>query len=243
MHATDWHLGLSGFYALSYIQGFQQTPKGGQVGSTSPRRPNYKNLHIRTNSDTQLGATFGYNALQLELDYFPIHLDGEMILPSDLITHDIPLSAGRYFSAHVNDELYSLRMSYIHTMCSRWQLQPKANIHWLSHDYHFQSGSLSSSRVFAASGISVGLQSDYQLTHHWLLSTNVDLAIPVTNLDVYQAKLAVGYQSFHNHFTLTPTFSVAWHEVRFKDKQTIPNFLKYTAFPTVALGIIINWKN
>jgi len=239
--AADWHLGLSGYYAFSNIDGFQQTPKGGQVGSTSPRRPNYDELHIRSNSDMQLGVALGYNDFQLELDYLPIHLDGETILSPSLITHDISLSTGRYFAAHVDDELYSLRLSYVHAMCTKWQIQPKLNVHWLSHDYHFESIPFSSTRAFAASGISLGLQSDYHLTSQWLLSANLDIAVPVSNLDVYQAKLAIGYQYFHSNFTLIPTLSLEWHEVRFKDNQTIPNYLKYSAFPTIALGVKIGW--
>jgi len=239
--AADWHFGLSGYYTVSNIDGFQQTPKGGQIGSTSLKRPDYDELHIKSNSDIRLDLMLGYNDFLLELEYLPIHLDGETILSSNLITHDIGLSSGRYFSAHVDDELYSLRFSYVYAMCSKWQVQPKLNVHWLSHDYHFESPPFASKRAFAASGISLGLQSDYQLFSQWLLSANLDVALPITNLDVYQAKLAIGYQYFYSNMTLIPTLSLKWHEVRFKDNQTIPNYLKYSATPTIALGIQIKW--
>lgn len=237
--AHDWALGLDASFNFAWIDGFQQTPKGGSIGSTSPKRPSFDELSLSTHTDFELNAFLFFNHYYLAFSFLPIHLKGDTILSADLTTHDIPLTAGRYFEAKVDDELYTLQAGYQFEICPRWHMIPTLNLYWWNHDYQFQSPPFRSSRKFGASGFGLGLQNDWQLTSHWVLQAIANLTVPATNLDVYQAKLSLGYRFCHSSLVIQPHIDVEWQTVRFKDNQTIPNYLKYSEEPAIGFGITV----
>ena len=126
--AGDWSFSMGGQVTYAQVDGFQQTPRGGQIGSTSLKRPSFDEIGIKNHTNFQLTAQVNYDSFLMAFHFIPSHLNGDTQLSSNLITHNILLSAGTYFKAKVNDELYNLQFGYVFELCSRWHLTPKLKV-------------------------------------------------------------------------------------------------------------------
>ena len=240
-HAA-WQMGGYAQFNDADIKGFQQTPKGGTVESTSPERPTFDELNIKSKNYPTFGLWSAYKAYKLSFDYLPLRLQGETILSSPLVTHAIPIPAGSFFHAETNDDLYILGLSRIFKININWEISPSLKINGLDHHYEFQSGGFSSTRAFFATGLGLGLDTSYVFTNNIELNAAIAVSIPVTSLEVYQAKIALAYRWYpSNNLLIKPYATVGWNKIEFKDNQPIPNYLQFRLSPAWGLGLSLEW--
>lgn len=238
--SSPWQLGAYISTQYANISGFQQTPKGGTPGSTSIERPTFDELHIQHDFYVPFGAWLMAYDYQLSVDYLPMHYSGETILSSALTTHDIPLAQGRSFQAKVDDNLYSISLAK-HFPVTEYSVIALGIVgHALEHHYEFQSGGFSSTRAFWGSSVGLlGMLHTY-LTKQVTLTATIKVPTKLTNLDVVLADLSLGYlYRLSNHLVIQPYVQAGWHQITFKDKQTIPNYLNTKLQPVWGAGFDI----
>lgn len=234
----NWQFGAYGELQWADLKGFQQTPKGGTPGSTSPERPSFSELNIDSESYFPFGLWAQKDRYQIGIDYFPLRYQGETTLSAPLTTHDISIPGGSFFKAETKDDLLMVSLSRVIQALNNGSAAAGLVVFGLDHHYEFQSGPFSSTRAFFATGIGVLLDYHYYLSKNYDLNIHLKLPIPVTNLDVYQAKLKLGYLwRLSNRLVVRPDIHAAWQKVIFKDNQTIPNHLEYRLSPIWGIGL------
>ncbi|MCS5707525.1 hypothetical protein CC99x_001260 [Candidatus Berkiella cookevillensis] len=226
------------------IRGFQQTPKGGHLETTSLKRPSFEELNIDSKVYTSIGAWLRFDPFQINFNYLPLRYDGQTILSSELITHGITIPQGSYFSSDIEDQLYSVDFARIFKPFNTFTIAPMATMHALDHHYEFNSGPLSSKRSFFATGFGLGLDMTYAFLYQYELNAKIHVPIPVTNLDVSKAKLSLAYVwVLTPHLTMKPYALVEWNKIKFKDHQQVPNYLEYRLSPIWGMGISMMMHN
>lgn len=242
--SANSELGIYAELSHADVRGFQQTPKGGNPGTTSLERPSFEELHINSKTYSNMGAWLRFEPFQINFNYLPLKYDGQTILSSELVSHGITIPQGSFFSSDIKDHLYSADFARIFKPFHAFMIAPLAMVHVFDHHYEFKSGPLSSTRSFLTTGFGLGLDMTYAFLYQYELNAKINVAIPINNLDVNKAKLSIAYVwALTPRFTMKPYALVEWNKIRFKDHQPVPNLLDYRLSPIWGMGLSVMMHN
>lgn len=239
-HHPRWK---SAFFANIYagnLHAYAQTPKGGDIGTTSFKRPDFRELSKKEDLLYELGARLQIEDYFAEFHFVDISPSAQDNLTQDLITHSLYIPVNSPFDMHVNYHWYSLWLGKsFHLPLSSWVLSPFITLDYLRYHYAFSSPSNSSIRAFTLLESQIGLKIAYDLTPCLKLELQGTQSLPLSNLTLSQGTLNLNYTLTFQHATFIPKVGLGFIRMDYEDEQTVPNHIHYTLSPFLTLGLTL----
>lgn len=223
------------------VSGFVQTPKGGQPGTTSPRRPTFDELGVDTAwaPSADLRLAWRRHRLHVGATWWVLH--GDETLREDLLTHADAYTAGTSLSSSTELLATSLAYGYAFDLGRRpgqAVFTPSLGVFGYVLSYEVSGAGQSSPRDFSA--FSPMLETDLawypggrihvSSQTRWVLDDLLGLSSPTT---VYEGALRLHFDLWRDGNLFV---SVGATHIEHHDEQTVPNDAEFTIAPWFGLG-------
>jgi hypothetical protein len=239
---------LSGTYQYSSIRGYMQTPRGGEPGTTSEKRPTFKELDFDRVSSIYSFLRIGnnrnnfYGCIQL------VHLSGDAALDNELISQGVTYPAGSNVSSDIKLDLY--RFGYQYRFFSKNSGQPNfeidPTIEIAFFDFHYKldaSGGLSTDRSYVKGACRIGTDVHWYANDELTLSASVIGPVPISNTPrIWTLELTARYQLWgHGHRGGAALVGLGYQHIEYEDNQTVPNHIKVEMSPMLRASVQIGF--
>lgn len=227
------------------VDGFLQTPAGGQPGSSSPHRPTLDELHIDDAEFYDLLASVQWRSLRLYAGYQAIPLAGEAVLSETLISRNVSFPAGTRVRSDI--DLNWLRAGagwQFEFVDRRLELIPKAEFAMLDFQYELSGGGQAAGRSYSKGCVRLGLESRYRFSPMVSVSLNAEGALPLDNTPQIAAVTGgVVFDLLPRSRGVRPTLFVGGgaQRIEYEDNQKLPNHLRLDMGPFIATGLAISF--
>ena len=221
------------------VDGYLQTPDGGIPGSSDDKRPEFSELDIDdvTNFDFDIGLQYGANRFYLGGN---ISRQSESaILTSGLVSQWQTFNAGN--AVKTDSQLDWYRIGYLRRFTpaglARFSFEVGAEVTLFNFHYKLSNGVVDVDRQYNKSGYRLGGRVNYDVNDQFGLNLAVffplqfDGATSITTVDLIgRYKVNPGIDVFAG---------LAYHEIRFKDEQRMPNKVRAEMQPLFRLGLSV----
>jgi len=243
---SDRRFSLEGSYLYGEVDGYVQTPSGGESGTTSSRRPSLDEIGISNTSvyDSQFIAALHDNELYLGGQW--IRMSGSATLDETLITQGKTFDAGMQVSSEVDLDWYRFGYRRRLSLCQdrEWTIWPSAGVAVLDFSYHLRGTDVAADRSYIKLNAQFGLETEWRprggpfsLDLVLLVSPPISSSLPQMNVEELVAK----YRVFeHQRSELEIIGGVAFEQIYFEDNQNTSNRIKADFGPMIVFGL--NWR-
>ena len=225
---------LDATYSHGHVDGYVQTPNGGEPGTTDHNRPTLSELgidHASVYGGRVLGD-WGPNQFFLGGQY--TDLSGSATLDQDLTTHGETFTAGTHVSSDVMLTLLQLGYGYKFDLGHNLAIRPMADLAVLDFDYQIKGGGVSTSRKYAKGTFQLGGEFSWQPNAGpFDLAAGALLTPPIKDFpEVDQEWIMARYRVFDTDKVNGKIGAgVRWEQDHFEDNQTVPNHFKIDMGP------------
>jgi len=231
--------------ALLYgpVEGSLQTPRGGELITTSHDRPTLDELGIEhaTMADFWMNVRRADDGL-----YFGgrlIRLDGESTLETDLLSRGETFPAGNPVESDVKLDWY--RFGYGRRYLWRCEDRtieffPSIGLALLTFEYRLSSPAAEQiDRGYAKGGVQFGLGVTAPLTDRLSLVGQAFLPIALSNApDILSVQLAARYQFLQSDdLKLSGLLGIGYDRIFYEDNQLVPNEIRVDVGPMLIAGL------
>jgi hypothetical protein len=240
------HFSITGTFLYGPVDGYAQTPAGGQPGSSSSKRPRFSELgiHDATIGAGELSAFFGHHEIFVAPEI--IRLSGSDTLRSDLITHGQTFPAGTHVSSDLTLDTYRIGYRYhfligADTPRPRLDLAPYLDLDLWNFDYHIAGGGHSTSRGYLKPTVQLGISAEwspgggpFSLTGDFAASPPGISSIPF----IAYEQLAARYRFTPSpRLNIVTTLGVRFEQYNYFDNQSVSNHIHATFGPMLVAGL------
>jgi hypothetical protein len=225
---------LEGTYSYGHVDGYVQTPDGGDPGTTSHNRPTLSELGIDHASVYGGRALADWGPHQFFLGGQYTDLSGSATLDQTLITHRETFPAGTHVSSDVKLTLLQLGYGYKFDLGHNLAIRPMADFAILDFDYEIKGGGISTSRKYPKGTFQLGGEFSWRPNDGpFELAAGALLTPPISSVPaIDQEWLMARYRVFDTDKVDGKIGAgVRWEQDRFEDKQTVPNRFKIDMGP------------
>ncbi|MBN2689603.1 MAG: hypothetical protein JXR42_03265 [Gammaproteobacteria bacterium] len=227
--------GLSGDFTYGNVRGFLQTPQGGTPGTSSYKRPSLKELGIKHSADYHVHAWYDWRKIRFFGDVNIIHIRKSTTLQNSLTTHGVLIPAGSKISSKVNFDWYQLGAGY-NFIYHKLHITPFLSCAVLNFKYLIKN--YIKSRNYREFTPRIGVSAQYPFNNKLFLSGKIAASIPGINLNIITAQAKLNYLLINSHKIKPVVFvGTRYTYIDFKDKQTMPNYVRYIMSPAVVVGL------
>ncbi len=229
------------------IDGQVQTPSGGKPGTTSPGRPTFEELGIRSGTAGDFWANVSHGPHGLYAGGRIMRFSAGGTLDEPLVSQNIRLAAGLPVEAYTKFDWY--RVGYRHAFPWAWgdktiEFYPSIGATLLDFHYMLSSPELEGvDRSYAKVGTQVGVGVTWPLTERLSLSGQLLAPIPFPHApEILSAQVVVKY-----HFpprdgvSISSLFGVGYDRISYTDGQTVPNDIEADMGPMGLLSLEIRF--
>jgi hypothetical protein len=236
----DWRFSLDGSYEYGQVDGYAQTPAGGQPGTTSPKRPSLGEIGIDDASIYGMRAIGAWRDEELSLDAQIIRLSGDNTLAAPLTSQGQSFPAGTAVSSDVDLDWYSLAYRHRFRIGDDLVLTPSAGgLLWTFH-YRLDSATARADRSYAKANGALGLEAQWRPNDGRFA---VDLRLlgtpPISGLaNVFSEQLLASYDVIQRRdLSIGVVGGVGFEQMDYKDSQPLPNHVHAEFGPMFIIGI------
>ena len=224
------------------VEGYVQTPDGGQVGSTDAKRPEFEELEIEemASYDGEFGWLRGKNRYYIGANFN--RSSENTTLATDLKSQDFQFLAGDFVDSDIQLDWY--RLGYQRLLASTIpgvSYRVGGDVVLLRFHYELNNGLLKADREYNKVGYRVGGEIAYEVSETFGLNLSVyvplkfDSTADITTIDATA------------EFIFSPVFKViggaSLQRLSFEDQQTFPNNIEADIEPMFRIGMIYNTPN
>lgn len=238
-----WEYEIYARLGTAHIAGLAQTPKGGDVGTTSMNRPTFAEIEINHENFSDIGIGVSHCDYFAILDYQDFSPHGSTHLTNALITHNQFIPAGSDFNMHVYYHLTTLKAGRIFAISNTsLTIAPFLEGDYVQYHYGFDSPTAQSNRDFNLAGLSIGFIAEYQIDQAFSIDFTAKNTIPLSKLQISQLDLGINYTfNIQKHLSFTPRLSLGFERIDYEDNQIVPNHIHYQALPYGTLGFSLSF--
>jgi hypothetical protein len=241
----QWVGKVSATFNHGQVDGFLQTPAGGQTGTSSYRRPTLSELNIDDAAFYDVLGSVQWQRLNLYAGYQTITLDGGATLSESLISRGVTFPAATH--VHSETELNWARIGAgwkFECLSDRLELIPKAELAVLDFNYKLAGGGQAVDRSYAKVAYRLGLDSRYRVNRVVSVSLNAGGSLPLSNtpqimaitggveLDLAGANQRVRPQLF---------LGGGAQRIEYEDNQAFPNHFRVDIAPFITVGLGVSF--
>lgn len=245
IYATE--VGLDLGYSGGAIDGYLQTPAGGNPGSSSPQRPTFEELGIDRVAIVGLGAWADWERHRVNAGVQRIRLSEDAVLGATLTSQNQIFAAGAAVSADARLDWYRIgylyRTDLLNNSYPGLGLRLGGELVGFDFDYRLAGGDSLAHRAYHQVGYRLGGSLEWRLNDELTLQMEAFAPLPVAdNLSIINAEARLEYRPVLFSGTDLGFFAaVGYEEIDFEDSQTLPNHIHAEMGPLISLGLNIGF--
>jgi len=236
-----------GAFLHGSVDGRVQTPAGGNLGSTSPGRPTFDELGIKSVRAADFWMNVSHGRHGLYAGGRIMHLSGSGTLDDSLISQNLLFAAGLPVDAEAMFDWY--RVGYRYLIPWDWgdrtiELYPSIGASILDFQYTLSSPGLEGvDRSYTKVGAQVGLGVTVPLTERLSLTGHVLAPIPFSHApEILSAQVTMKYRFLErSDVSISGLFGLGYDRISYTDGQTVPNDIEADMGPMGMLGLEIRF--
>ena len=224
-------------YNTGKVGGYAQTPKGGNVGTTSFKRPTFDELGIHHDDfyDVLLRAKHDTWGMFGQFRHLSPSKNGTT--DSFLITHNQSIPDNSPINGNISYRWYQVGLTKTFGL-GNWHVTPELTGNYMHYRYQFTAPLKGSIREFGLSNVALGLTAEYAFTQKLSAHLIAKGSIPLFNLTHYEGAIRLSYAILEkDSFSLRPFIGIGALYIDEEDSQTIPNHNRYENIPYGAFGV------
>jgi len=231
------------------IDGFIQTPKGGNPGSTSSNRPTFEELGFDTISIYEGSIRAGWDVHTIYSGAQIARLSGRSRLDDELTSQDVTFPAGSYVDADIQLDRYWLGYLYRFDLSPEgprnvFTVAPGACISAFAFHYELDgSGKRGVDREYLKVGIRLGCELTWMITDKLSAHGRAFGSLPIPNTPWILGLDLVGrYQLWKSRRVKALGYlGIAYDRIDYKDEQKVPNHILVDMGPMLKAGLQIQF--
>jgi hypothetical protein len=243
----DFRVEAGGTFLHGPVDGRVQTPAGGNLGSTSPGRPTFDELGIKSVDAADFWMNVSRGRHGLYAGGRIMRLSGGGTLDDTLISQNRLFAAGLPVDAEVQFDWY--RVGYRYLFPWDWgdrtiELYPSIGAAILDFHYTLSSPGLDGvDRSYTKVGAQIGLGVTVPLTERLSLTGQVLAPIPFSHApEILSAQAMLKYRFLErSNLSISGLVGLGYDRISYTDGQTVPNDIEADMGPMGMLGLEIRF--
>lgn len=231
----------------SEIHGRVQTPRGGEPGTTSSRRPTFAELGINDTSPGDFWVNISHDPYGFYLGGRLIHLSSDTTLDNTLVSQGITLPAGSVVDTCIKFDWY--RTGYRYHVPLDWgdhtiDLYPSFGATFLDFRYRLTSPGLAEvDRSYIKVGSQAGLGVACPLLGNLSLIGQVFAPVPIPHWpSILSTEVGLKYRFVeHEDLCISGLAAIDYDWISYKDRQRVPNDIKADVGPMGLVGLEVSF--
>jgi hypothetical protein len=230
------------------VDGFLQTPSGGEPGTTDPNRPTLDEIGIDHASIYDAGLSLALDQHIITVGGQLIRLDGSATLARELLTQSTLFPAGSRVDSKVKLDWFRLGYQYEFRfdLPSGDQFRFAPAIQGVLLDFHYEldSPGLTVNRAYAKGGMQVGASAQWLSTGPFSLEASLYWGVPIENMvEIFSFQIIGKCQLWGDSQGNggAAYLGLAFETIDYLDSQRIPNHVDVTIGPMLVAGVQIRF--
>lgn len=236
---------VGGFVNYGPVEGFLQTPKGGDVGTSSSRRPTLDELGINNTVFYDLELAVDWRRVQFYAGYQAISLKGDATLSDPLTSHGLFFPAGDAVNSKTDFDWWRVGVGWkFDLLDDRLEIMPKGEFVLLDFNYNLSDSAQKAKRSYSKDTVRLGVDTHYRINRVISLSLSLEGALPISDMpQIGNITGGVEFDLLPDNRHIRPKLFIGggaeW--INYEDKQTLPNHFRVDLGPYVTGGLKIQF--
>ena len=240
----DLTIEVDGRYMRGNIDGYLQTPAGGQPGTTDHQRPTLGELGYGNENIWDGEITVQSHEHIFTFGARLVRLTGDARLSRQLTCENVTYPAGTDVNSNVDLDWYRLGYRYEFAFepdekGSQLSFAPGIDAVLFNFDYDLSaSGGLRSDRNYAKPGMRIGADAEWDIAGPFSIEAGAWWGVPFDNTaEILSLELLGRYQIWGGR-NMGASFylGVAYDEIEYEDGQGVPNHISVEMGPMIVAG-------
>lgn len=236
---------VSGAFNFGAVEGFLQTPAGGQPGSSSHRRPTLDELGIDDATFYDVLASVQWRHLDFYVGYQSIGLDGNATLSENLVSRGVTFAAGTRVRSEADLNWVRTGVGWKFDLLQRrLELVPKAELALLDFSYDLSGGAQAVDRSYAKGCFRLGLETRYRFNRVLSVSLAAAGSMPISNTpQIATITSGIQFDLWPGNRRPHPWLFIGGgaQRIEYEDNQELPNHFRVGVRPFIAGGLGISF--
>jgi len=239
--------GIGVDYLYGSLDGYLQTPAGGQPGTTSSKRPTFDELGFDTAAIVDVHASAAWGRHQIRGGAQFIRQSGSATLSEDLVSQNQSFAAGAAVKSDIKTDWYRLNYRYRLNnpgfLADTITLSPAAGIVWFDFHYQLKGDGNTVDREYSKIGYRLGGELEWHPADRWSMTADAYIPLPVSNTPEILTLAARGqYEFWRGQGTSAKVLAgLAYEQIDYEDNQGVPNHVRLELGPLLTLGIHLDF--
>jgi hypothetical protein len=236
----DWRFSLQGAYLYGSVDGYVQTPSGGEPGTTSKHEPKLDQIGIDDVSLYDISGVAAYHREEFYGGAQIIQMSGSSTLHENLISQGLTFPAGTHVSSDVDLTWYRFGYRHRFSLGDDWTLWPSVGgVLWDFH-YKLKGGGNTADRSYGKANVHFGLEVEWRPQRgRFAIDAAFSAAPPISSWpEIYTEQIVASYQVIHSDRTDLEVFGgVAFEQQYYEDNQAVSNRVEADFGPMLIAGL------
>lgn len=236
---------LSGSFRYGPVDGFFQTPQGGNPGSSSHRRPTLDELDIDDATCYDVLASVQWRQLWLYAGYHPMKLNGQAVLSESLVSQNVSFPAGTDVRSENDVNWLSVGGGWKFEFADRrLEIIPKAEFAYLDLNYRLSGGGQTVDREYINGCVRLGLETRYRFNRVISVSLDAGASLPISDWPQIAALTGtIEFALWPEKRRVRPKLFLGggMQRIDYEDTQELPNHFQVDFGPFVTTGLAISF--
>lgn len=240
---TQFAVNIGSAFLHGSIDGFLQTPAGGNPGTTSSERPTFDELGFNTVSiyDGYVGVNRGRHEILVGAQF--VRLSGKSTLSKDLTSQNRNFSAGEVVDADIKTDWYRVNYLYqlmaLHVLGKSVIISPGAGVVLFDFHYELTGPEHKVDRACSKVGCRLGGELNWILTDKLSLKAHAFGSLPFPKTpSILSIELQGQYQLRKGRYINAKAVAgAAYNRIDREGGGTIPNHIRVEMGPLLKVGM------
>ncbi len=241
-NSFSYSIGLS--YLDGSLDGFLQTPAGGEPGTTSKNRPDFGELGFDWQSAIDAYGRIQKGRHVLEIGGQWQRQSGKSVLTKDLLSQKNFFAAGTRVAADTQTDWY--RLNYLYALDSGKEnisFAVGGGLVWFDFHYRLKSATARVDRAYSKVGYRAGANIDWKLNDKLVFNAQLFAPVPLSNTpEIWTLELDAGYRLWKSGGKqLQAVAGIGYNRLDYEDDQKVPNHIRVEMAPYFRLGLNLDF--